>query len=144
MTKTQEETLKSITISQENNPFDFEEREKYCFVAKRKDKIVAFASMVRQEEFGANWIFRDCQVNPRYRGLGLQRKLIQARIEFAKTVFTPYLDWRHFIAFVRPKNQYSLNNLISEGFLVFQDELVKFKGAEHIQMGKTIEVCEKS
>lgn len=54
-------------------------------------------------------------VLPKYRGYGIQRKLIQARHQHAKK-----LGLKGSYTYTNPENIVSSNNLIKSGFLLFQ------------------------
>ncbi len=119
-----------INITEKYNPFDFTEGVNFTFVATYKSDIVGHASLTTSyiDEARTNyWTLRKCVVAPKARGLGIQKKLIEARIDKAVT-----LGAYSIIAYVTPTNIFSINNLIKCGFLVGDNVLKEFDGAQHI------------
>lgn len=77
-------------------------------------KPVAFAGLVRSQQWcNAGYMCR-AGVLPKYQGYGLQKKLIQARIRKAKS-----LNWEWLITDTTD-NPASSNSLISTGFKLYQ------------------------
>lgn len=88
------------------------------------DRLAAFALMVANRESPSRntgqkngFIPRECVsfdtafVDPDYRGLGMQRYLLQARDEIAVQLGAKYA-----LVTVDPKNEFSLRNILSQGF----------------------------
>lgn len=95
-----------------------------CLGAFDGDRLAAFALMVVNRESpdrntgqknGMNPLecvsFDTAFVDPDYRGMGLQRCLLQIRNEIALQLGAKYA-----LVTVDPKNEYSLNNILSQGF----------------------------
>lgn len=61
-------------------------------------------------------IFVRAWVHKRYRGKGLQRKMIKARLKAAKT------QCKTAITYTMPNNIHSINNLFKSGFTVYNPE----------------------
>lgn len=123
-----------IKISQEKDPLDFDEEEfKYTFIARWQDEPVGHGSIFQPSLYHPIWILRDAKVAPRARGLGIQDKLIKARLAFAKEKGGQMVK-----VWVRPNNSYSLNNLIKNGFIFLHEKPVVFKGVECIPLWREI------
>lgn len=101
------------------------------FAAYDEDKIVAYAGLSCYYGF---WALRGCVVHPKYRGMGLQRKLIKKRIEFLKQKGS-----RHVNVWVNPENSYSMNNVIAEGFKFVNEPAKKYHGKSHVKLRKILE-----
>ncbi|NCN86932.1 GNAT family N-acetyltransferase [archaeon] len=86
------------------------------FAVIEDSKLLAAASV---KCFSGHWYLRSCFVKPEYRGKGLQRKLIQERIEYLKSK-TDVVKIS-----VKPTNKYSLDNIKAEGFEFFTEEILK-------------------
>lgn len=83
-----------------------------------------------------HWHLRSCIVKPKYRGRGLQKKLIKERLQ--------YLSDRTSVAKVSalPHNVYSINNLKSLGFK-FEKEKVAPNGDLLYQFRKSLTPIKK-
>lgn len=73
---------------------------------------VAYAGM---QEHTSKYVYLNrVGVLPDYRGYGLQRKLVRKRVNHAKG-----LDYKGVVTYTLFDNTHSANNLIKEGFLLF-------------------------
>lgn len=91
------------------------------------DRLAGFAQMVVNRESetrntgqknGLNPLecvsFDTAFVDPNYRGLGMQKHLLQARDDIARQLGVKYA-----LVTVDPKNEYSLRNILSQGFEIY-------------------------
>lgn len=69
-------------------------------------------------------------VDPQYRGLHLQRRLIQTCVAYAREV----LPGCRILTTISPYNEFSLRNGLSEGFQI-QKRLIKYGGKERYILG---------
>lgn len=125
--------IKSIRISeasckQSRHWFDINKLHAICFphdeivnlysgwwwVAYCESKLVAFCGMERCEQWCDCGYLCRAGVHPRYQGRGLQKRLIQVRINKAKR-----LGWNWLITDTT-NNPASANNLIAKGFKIYQ------------------------
>lgn len=83
--------------------------------------------------YHGHWCMRLCIVHPKYRGLGFQHKLINARFNYLENK-----NLKHVNAWVTPSNTISLNNLIEEGFKFVQEKPRLFNGIEHYKLRKIL------
>lgn len=80
------------------------------------------------------WTLRKCSVLQDYRGHGLQRRLIRARLRYVKG-----RGGKRVTAWVDPlRGSYSLNNLIAEGFTFMHKPSRAFDGIEHVGLHKRL------
>lgn len=105
------------------------EKLSHLFVAYERGSPVAFAGIAC---YRGSWCLRVCVVAKRHRGLGIQRALIRDRIQFIQHK-AKYLN-----AWVSPKNTYSLNNLIAEGFIFVKEPSKVFHGIECFKLRKKL------
>jgi citrate lyase synthetase len=98
------------------------------FVVVENTKIVAFGGLACYHGF---WCLRCCVVAPKSRGKGYQKKLIKTRCDFLKKKSAKYVN-----VWISPKNPYSLNNAISEGFRFMKEKPRTIHGIEYIKLRK--------
>lgn len=79
--------------------------------------------------YGGVWTLRKCRVAEAYRGRGLQRRLIRERVWAAYRKGAKQVR-----AWVDPRNSYSLNNLVAEGFRFLPQAPRVFDGVEHVAL----------
>jgi ribosomal protein S18 acetylase RimI-like enzyme len=91
--------------------------------------LVAYAGLAC---YHGHWVFRNCVVVPEHRGLGLQRRLIAARLKFLAGRGVGKVS-----AWVRPTNSPCLNNLTACGFRFRADKPRVYEGHEHIRLERT-------
>jgi RimJ/RimL family protein N-acetyltransferase len=72
-----------------------------------EDEIIAVASI---RNYMGHWYLRGCYVEPEFRGNGLQRELIQERINYLKSRTSEVR------VSVFPDNIHSIHNIEAEGF----------------------------
>jgi RimJ/RimL family protein N-acetyltransferase len=72
-----------------------------------EDEIIAVASV---RNYMGHWYLRGCYVEPEFRGNGLQRELIQERINYLKS------RTNEVRVSVFPDNIHSIHNIEAEGF----------------------------
>lgn len=82
----------------------------------------AFASLRPGRTKGTAFLSR-AGVLPVYRGLGLQRKLIRARVRWAKKH-----GYRRVVTYVLPDSSHSLANLLACGFDVYRPKIAWASG----------------
>lgn len=87
----------------------------YWWLAYVNGKIAGFASMQATEEGG---LFALCGVLPKYRGKGLQKRLIRVRTIYAKR----FLKLPRVFTYTASDNMPSANNLIKQGFKLYEPE----------------------
>ncbi len=75
------------------------------------------------------WTLREGWVVPSHRGRGLQRRLIRARLHYARRKGA-----RRVVAWVLARNCYSLNNLVEVGFRFTRRCHRVFDGAKHLNL----------
>lgn len=100
------------------------------FVIEINNNIIAFAALSSYYGF---WCLRLCVVHPKYRGLGLQKLLIQERIKFLKNKKV-----KHVNVWIKPENCYSLNNCIDAGFKFTKEKSRLFNGDKHYKLRKIL------
>lgn len=83
--------------------------------------------------YHGHWTLRAGYVVPRYRGQGLQRRLIRARVDHVIAK-----GGKRVLAWVNPTNSYSLNNLVAEGFRFIKRPMRTFDGAKHVALERTL------
>lgn len=98
------------------------------FAVEKNSEIIAFSGLACYHGY---WCLRLCVVHPKYRGLGLQKFLIQKRIDFLKTKKA-----KHVNVWIKPENTYSLNNCIDMGFKFTTEKGKIFRGAKHFKLRK--------
>lgn len=79
--------------------------------------------------YRGHWTLRNGWVSPRHRGNGYQRRLIRARVRYART-----LGAKRVRVWVLPTNAYSLNNLVAEGFRFARSRPRQFDGRAHVAL----------
>ncbi len=85
--------------------------------------------------YHGTWTLRNGWVAPAYRGQGFQRRLIMDRLSYARTARA-----RRVIAWVDPRNAYSLNNLVVCGFRFLKRPMRAFDGVKHVMLEHVIAV----
>lgn len=101
----------------------------WIFAIETPDKnVAAFAGLAC---YRGSWCLRVCVVHPKYRGQGLQQKLIRARVDFLQSKKVNKAN-----VWVRPENTYSLNNLIEQGFRFVKEAPKIFNNNTHIKLRK--------
>ena len=111
--------LEELNVNFGSNPlFDFAGKE--VFVAWEKGEAAGFGNISYDDDMQP--VFRYDLVDPFFRGRKIQKKLIEARIEFLKKV-----GHRQAHVFISPSNLYSLNNYVDCGFRFDDEELIMFK-----------------
>ncbi len=78
------------------------------FEIRHESKLAASGEIRR---YHGSWTLREGYVKPAFRGRGLQRRLIRARLRYAKD-----RGALSVVVWVEGRNSYSLNNLVEEGF----------------------------
>ena len=86
-------------------------------------ELAAYASFVC---YHGHWFLRNCVVAPKFRGQGLQRRLIAERAAHIKG-----RGGKSVSVWVDPKNAHSLRNLVACGFAYRPDQR-DFKGITHV------------
>lgn len=81
------------------------------------------------KNYMGTWYLRGCVVKPEFRGMGLQRKLIQERLDYLA------LRTKQVRVSVFPDNQFSIRNIETEGF--------KFEKRKKIENGEYVLVYKK-
>jgi len=95
-------------LKQGYNP-DFKLIPQYkVFVVFQNNEIIALGILNNPHGY---WFFRNCVVDKKYRGNGLQRDLIEARLDYIR-----HEGGGRVNVGVDPKNTKSLNNMLSMGF----------------------------
>lgn len=94
------------------------------FVVKHGDMIVGYGGLMAVM---GHWCLRNCVVHPDHRGHGIQRKLIQARIQYVRSKFGKSLS-----AWVLDSNLASLVNLKHMGFQLRTDKPRLYGNRLHI------------
>lgn len=92
-------------------------------------KIIGFAGIAC---YYGHWCLRSCVIDKKHRGNSLQKFLINRRIDYLKCIGKNNCN-----AWVNPKNIYSLNNLIEEGFRFVKQPSRIFNGKEHLKLSKS-------
>lgn len=69
----------------------------------------------KEKDYDKIYWFVNVAVKPKFRGQGIQNKVIDYHINFAKSKNAQYI-----IAYVHPKNNYSKNNFLNKGFNVIK------------------------
>lgn len=100
------------------------------FVAYFKKKAVAFSCLAC---YHGSWCLRLCVVDPSHRGNGLQRKLIRKRLAYLKNRGARWAN-----VWVYPGNEYSLHNIIDEGFTRVSDKPRMFNDLPHYKYRHTL------
>ena len=77
--------------------------------------------------YHGHWTLREGHVLPKWRGQGFQRILIRARLDQARLNGA-----KRVLAWTRPTNSYSLNNLVAEGFRFIPGRVRRFDGVEYM------------
>ncbi len=83
--------------------------------------------------YHGHWTLRAGWVHPLYRGQGFQRDLIRARVTKAASNGA-----KRVLAWVKPTNSYSLNNLVAEGFRFMPRPMRTFDGVKHVALERTL------
>lgn len=81
----------------------------------------------------ATGVYVPVVVHPKWRGRGLQRELIRARIKWLRDKQVSRVN-----VWASPTNVYSLNNLVTEGFRFVAEKPREFKGTMHLKLRKTL------
>ena len=84
------------------------------WVIKVEGEIIAYCGAIFTDDiciFNRAWVRKD------YRGLGIQQRLIEARLKEAKL-----LGCYRAITYTIPSNIYSANNLITKGFKLYSPQ----------------------
>ncbi len=92
----------------EINDFTFKGMHR-VFIAKEGNEVVGFAALQCCHGY---YVFRACVVSKKFRGQGIQKKLIKSRLRYLKNI-----NVNRVSTLVLTNNIYSLNNLISCGFV---------------------------
>lgn len=85
----------------------------YWWLAYHGEHLAGFAGVTKSRQWGGTGYLCRAGVLPEYRGQGLQKRLIQARLAKAKR-----LGWFYCITDTR-RNPASANSLISSGFRMY-------------------------
>lgn len=93
--------------SQGGSP-DYDFNKHLIFVAKNNEDIIAFGALSQPHGF---YFLRNCVVDNKFRGQGIQKELIKERLAYVKRH-----GGRNVKVRVDPNNTHSLNNLIASGF----------------------------
>lgn len=89
-----------------------DKRKSYCWLATVGDEVAGYACMEKRGTWG---LLSSAGVLKRFRRLGVHKMLIQSRIEKARE-----LGWRYVATYTDKSNHQSANNLIRQGFLLYQ------------------------
>lgn len=90
----------------------------YWWIVLDNNEVVGYAGMSESNRYSNCGYFTRCTVLPKYRGKGLQRRLIRARLKKAKK-----LNWAWIFTYTVIGNVHSENNLIECGFRLFIPKL---------------------
>lgn len=101
-------TDRSFKILPQHKIFAILSSERAMLLDPSQREIMAFAVLGKR---GPYWYFRNCVVKKEYRGRGLQRALIQERIEYIRENGGGSVS-----VGIDPRNTKSLNNILSFGF----------------------------
>ncbi len=100
------------------------------FTIPEEGKIIARGDLCC---YHGTWTLRRAYVLPAYRGRGLQRTLIAKRVWYAQSH-----EARRVVAWVNPRNAYSLNNLVSCGFRFVKRPMRTFDGVKHVMLERVL------
>jgi len=92
-----------------------------------EDEIIAVASV---RNYMGHWYLRGCYVDPEFRGNGLQRQLIQERINYLKS------RTNEVRVSVFPDNMHSIRNIEAEGF--------EFERIKKLESDKSVLIYKKT
>jgi GNAT superfamily N-acetyltransferase len=100
-------------IEDEIGATDLDHFDPETWIAYDDDHPVAFGVLVHRPDSGwcPGWYLRAAGTLPEYRGQGLQRRLVRARLAYARRSGAP-----HVLTFTLPQNAASMRSLISCGF----------------------------
>ena len=112
-----------------NEDFSFKKVQQ-IFIVEEKNELIAFATC---NNFYGHWFLRNCVVAKKHRGKGLQKRLIEERINFLESKKANQVK-----VTVAPENKYSLKNLIQYGFQI--EKKVILKGKEYLRLKKNLTI----
>lgn len=125
----QKDRYGGLTIEKCLKTFEYEENLLYG-IYNKEDELMAYTTLkpykhfsgkkylsnyFKNEEYDKIYWFVNVAVKPKFRGEGLQNKIIDLHIRYAKSKNAKYI-----IAYVHPENKYSKDNFLNKGFRVIK------------------------